>query len=100
MQSNDTDIPEHITPQAIYQMTVEQQEKLLEGLRDRRLSALRQYEEAKRLAAEAEEEKARVTLFKQCEMCEKNITRVIKALDALDERINKMRALRLQLGLD
>lgn len=93
-------LPEHITPQSIYQMNDEQLEKLLDDIRDRRLSSVRLYEEAQRAAQEAAEEKARLALFKQCEMCEKNIIRVDKALEALETRVNKMRALRLELGLD
>lgn len=96
---NDT-VPEHITPRALYDMTAEQQEKLLEGIRERRLSSVRQYEEAQKAAQEAADDKARLALFKQCEMCEKNFIRVDKALTALEERVNKMRALRLELGLD
>lgn len=95
-----TDIPEHITPRALYQMSFDEMEKLLEGIRKRRLSAVRQHEEAVRIAKEATDEKARISLYKQCEMCEKNIERVDKALDALETRVNKMRALRLELGLD
>lgn len=98
--TEDVTVPEHITPQAIYQMTDAQHEKLLEGIRTRRLSAVRQYEAAQKAAAEAKDEKARLSLFKQCEMCESNIIRVDKAIDALETRVNKIRALRLELGLD
>lgn len=100
MTQTPDDIPEHITPQAIYQMTAEAHDKLLEQIRERRLSSVRQYEAAQKAAAEAADEKARLTLFKQCEMCEANILRVDKALDALETRVNKIRALRLELNLD
>lgn len=95
-----TDIPDIITPHAIYTMTAEQHEALLDKIRTRRLSSVRQYEEALKAAQEAADEKARIAMFKQCEMCEKNIDRVDKALSALEDRVNKIRALRLELGLD
>ena len=93
-------VPEFITPQAIYQMTAEQHDALLDAIRERRLSAVHQYEAAQKAAQEAADDKARITLFRQCEMCENNITRVDKAIEALEARVNKMRALRLELGLD
>ena len=92
--------PEHITPVALYQMDDAAIETLLEGIRDRRLSSVRMYEAAQKAAAEAKDEKARLDLMKQCEMCSKNIERVDKAIDALETRVNKMRALRMELGLD
>lgn len=100
MTDTSNDIPEHITPRAIYDMTSDEHEKMLDALRERRLKSVRMYEQAQQAAQEAADDKARAQLWKQCEMCEGNITRVDKALDALETRINKMRALRLQLGLD
>ena len=91
---------EFITPKALYSMNDDAIEDMLEQLRDRRLSAVRLHEQALKAAQEAADEKARLSLFKQCEMATGNITRVDKALDALEKRINKIRALRLELGLD
>lgn len=96
----DTPNPEHITPRAIYQMDNDALDMLLDTVRERRLSSVRQYEAAQNAAKEAADEKARLDLFKQCEMCANNIVRVDKALDALETRVNKIRALRLELGLD
>lgn len=100
MTQDTPDIPEHITPQAIYQMTDEQHEAMLDGLRNRRLNAVRVYEQAQKEAQELADDRARADLMKQCEMCENNISRVDKAIDALETRVNKIRALRMQLGLD
>lgn len=91
---------EHITPHSIYKMPAEELDNMLNSLRKRRLSSVREYEAAQKAAKEAADEKARLALFKQAEMCEKNIIRVDKALDALEQRVMKMRALRLELGLD
>lgn len=93
-------IPEHITPEAMYQMAPGDVEKMLEGIRKRRLSAVRQYEAALVAAKEASDEKARVSLMKQCDMLYNNLERVDKAISTLEDRVNKVRALRLELGLD
>lgn len=92
--------PEHISPRAIYNMTGDELDTLLDGIRERRLSSVRQYEAAQKAAKEAADEKARNALLKQCDMCHNTIVRVDKALASLEERVNKIRALRLELGLD
>jgi hypothetical protein len=96
----DDTAPEHITPHSIYKMPAEQLDEMLDRLRTRRLSAVSEFEAAQKAAQEDADEKARLALFKQAEMCEKNIIRVDKALEALETRVMKMRALRLELGLD
>ena len=98
--TRDDNVPEHIKPAAIYQKTSDQLDKLIEDIRERRLKPVRQHEAAMQAAKEAADDKARLSLLKQCEMCEGNIIRVDKAIDALETRINKIRALRLELGLD
>lgn len=95
-----TTVPEHIVPHDIYKMDTDALEDMLEALRKRRLKSVHEYEAAQKAAQEAEEEKSRNALLKQTEMCVNNITRVTKALDALEVRVNKIRALRLELGLD
>ena len=94
------DVPEHITPADIHAMDTDQLEALLEQIRERRLSSVRAYEQAVATAKEASDAAAAERLMKECAMCANNITRVNKALDALEIRVNKMRALRLELGLD
>lgn len=93
-------IPEHIQPTCIADMSTEQIDKLLESIRERRLRAAKHYEEAQAAKALVAEEKARASLEKQLEMCEGNLSRVDKALDALETRVNKIRALRLEIGID
>jgi len=92
--------PEHITPAALYQMSGDQLDALLVGIRERRLSSVRMYEEAQRISKDNADAKARNDLMKQAEMCASNLERVDKALAALDLRINKMRVLRMTLELD
>lgn len=92
--------PEHITPANIFQLDGDQLDALIENIRERRMSSVRMHEAAVKAAQEAADEKARMALMKQCDMCVNNITRVDKALEALEQRVNKIRALRLELGLD
>ena len=98
--THDTDVPEHIKPAAIYQMNTDQLDELLKVIRERRLQPVKAHEAAMQAAKEASDDKARLSLLKQCEMASSNIVRVDKAIDALETRINKIRALRLELGLD
>jgi hypothetical protein len=93
-------VPTSITPIAMYQMSSEEIETLLDGIRERRLSSVRAYEAAVKASAEAADEKSRMDLMKQCEMLVKNIERVDKAIDALETRVTKVRVLRMDLGLD
>lgn len=93
-------IPEHITPRAMYDMPSAEFDALLEAIRERRLHAVRVHEQAMALAKEQADAKAKEALWKQCEMLANNMERVQKALDAMDERVNKIRALRLELGID
>ena len=95
-----TPVPEHITPKAIYDMSSDELDAMLEAMRERRLTSVRIYEAAVKEAQELADEKARAELQKQCDMCASNIERCQKADDALLTRVNKIRALRLQLGLD
>ena len=92
--------PEHITPKSLLDMSGDQIDTLIEFLQERRLTAVRHYEQAVAAAKEASDEIARDKLEKQCDMCAGNIARVDKALEALESRVNKIRALRLELGLD
>ena len=92
--------PEHITPKAMYDMKGDDIDLLVGYLQERRLVSVRHYEEALAAAKAARDEVARDKLLKQCDMCAGNVARVVKALDALEAHVNKIRALRLELGLD
>lgn len=93
-------VPEHITPKAIYQMSSDAIDALLEGIRKRRLSAAKQHEAAMQAAKEVADDKSRLQLLKQAEMLSNNLVRVDKALEAAEDRVNKIRALRLELGIE
>lgn len=93
-------IPEHIEPKSIRDMTGDELEELLVSIRASRLRGAQIHAEAMQAAKEASDERARASLEAQCTMLQANIERVDKAIIAMDARINKIRALRLELGLD
>lgn len=70
--------------------------QLLDRKREHRLKQVRVYERAKQKAKETEQEKARQQLERQCELFEKDLATVDRALDRLEQRANKIRAFRLQ----
>lgn len=100
MAGNNNTVPEFITPQAIFQMNGDALDALLEGIRKRRLNAAKQHEAAVQAAKAIADDKARLSLLKQAEMLSNNLVRVDKALEAVEDRVNKIRALRLELGIE
>jgi len=92
--------PDFIDPANLTDYDDDEAEAMIEAIRARRLHALRVYELSKQEAAEAKLTKDTVSLEKQCEMLAKDIERTGKALDALEKRVNRIRALRLQLGME
>jgi 3-methyladenine DNA glycosylase/8-oxoguanine DNA glycosylase len=70
--------------------------QLLDRKREHRLKQVRVYERAQQKAKENEQEKARKQLERQCELFEKDLATVDRALDRLEQRANKIRAFRLQ----
>lgn len=95
-----TTIPEHITPQSIFDMSTDALDALLEGIRERRLSAARQHAEAVAAAKAVADDKARLQLLKQCEMLSNALMRLETQIENIETRVNKVRALRLELGID
>lgn len=90
---------EWIDPKNIISMTEEQVDKMMEGIRERRLIAVQTYNQIMAEKERVREERARESLESQAKMLEGNIARVDKALAALDKRVDKIRALRIQVGL-
>ena len=85
-----------IDPANLDEYNDDEAEAMIEGIRARRLHALHVYEMSQREAAEHKHVKDTTTLTKHCEMMAKEIERVTRALDALEKRVNKVRALRLR----
>lgn len=92
--------PDFIDPANLDAYDDDEAEAMIEAIRARRLHALHVYEQSQREAAERKHVVGVETLAKQCEMLGKEIERVTKALDALEKRVNKIRAIRLQLGME
>lgn len=93
-------VPEHITPASLHSIPTAEIEPLLIVIRERRLKAVRVYEKAVADKKKLTDDQAREKLDKQIDMLAKNIKRVDKAIDACEKRVNKVRVLRLQLGLE
>jgi hypothetical protein len=96
----DNKVPDFITRVDINQMNDEQLEALLSGIRERRMVAFIVYEQTLADKEQAATEKALVAI-------DKEITQILKCLDTLDKafekletRINKLRGLRIQAGLN
>ena len=92
--------PDFIDPANLDAYDDDEAEAMIEAIRARRLHALHVYEQSQREAAELKHEKDAASLTEQCRMLAKDIERVGKALDALEKRVNRVRALRLQLGME
>ena len=80
----------------VNELTDNELNQLLDRKREKRLQQVRVYERAKQAAKEQEQEKARKNLERQCELFEKDLATVDRALDRLEQRANKIRAYRLQ----
>lgn len=94
------DIPDFITPKSIATMSDDQLEQLLNLVRLRRMQSAMIYENTKREKEELAQDKARGQLDKKSEQVWNELEKVFKNLDKLELRVNEMRALRIQAGLD
>ena len=79
------------------QMTVIEREVFLDGIRERRLKPVKIYEELSLMQSEAKKEKMEDQWKKALEMFEKDLTRVDKAIETLEARSRKLRALELEI---
>jgi|TARA_R100001530_G_scaffold72874_2_gene51428 hypothetical protein len=81
------------------EMSDEEHEAFIDGIRERRLAPIKAYEEAVLLRAEARKQHLEGQLDKQLEMFEKEMVRAEKVMDALEKRSIKLRAIKLELEL-
>lgn len=88
-----------INPDNILKLTDDEIDAMLDGIRERRLRALRIYQEKEEEKEQKAYDKAAESLDNQRRLLAGNIDRVAKALEAMEKRINKVRALRLQMGI-
>lgn len=93
-------IPEFIKPSDISTFTDEQLDQLINLIRLRRLNSTLQYERTMREKEQLTMSKARDMLDKKCGQVFKEIDRALTVLEKLELRVNEMRALRIQCGLE
>ena len=72
-------------------------DKWLDGIRDRRLAAYRHFEEAEKIRLATEHEALKAMLTKQVHMIEKEKKTLERAIDKVETRAIKIRAIRMQL---
>lgn len=93
-------LPEFITPGDIDRLNDAQLEQLLNIIRMRRLQSTLVYEKTVREKETLTQSRAREMLEKKSEQVWKELDAVFKKLEKLELRVNEMRALRLQAGLE
>jgi hypothetical protein len=93
-------LPEFISQQDISTMTDDQLDQLINLIRLRRLNSTLIYERTMREKEQLTLSKAREQLDKKCGQVWKELDRALTVLEKLELRINEMRALRIQAGLD
>ena len=74
-------------------------DEMLARIRDRRLKLLKAYEEAKALQDAHLEQDQRESLDKALSTVQKDVDKLDRTMDKLEAKINKIRAIRLELGL-
>jgi hypothetical protein len=83
--------------QSVDQLSDEQLDSLLEGIRTRRLAAYKHYEAAQQAKQEAHDDRLRDSLARELRMFEKEHEVILGKLDKLEKRVLKVRAIRLEL---
>jgi hypothetical protein len=78
-------------------MTPEEHEALVVQIRDRRLKPVRVYEELSLMKAEARKEMLEKQWAKQLEMFEKELVRADRAIQKIEMRQVKLRAMKMEI---
>ncbi len=81
----------------ITQMTEDERELLVTKIRERRLAPVRAYEELTAAQALVRKDKLEDTWAKQLTMFEKDLARADKAMETLEKRGTKLRAIMLEI---
>lgn len=92
-------LPDFVRPMDIMNMDDEQLDALLNVLRVRRLTSTMIYERTMEEKQELRESRAKEMLDAKCAQVFTEIERTLKVLDKLELKINEMRALRIQAGM-
>tara|TARA_R100000687_G_C6404117_1_gene143291 strand:+ start:201 stop:485 length:285 start_codon:yes stop_codon:yes gene_type:complete len=81
----------------ILDMSYEEMEAFLSGIRERRLKSVHIYEETELLREQARKLKLDKTLDHELKMCEKELAQLDKVITKVEKRTVNLRAIRLQL---
>ena len=79
------------------QMSEDEREMLVTGIRERRLAPVRAWEELSSMQAEARKEMLEKQWTKALEMFQKDLSRADKTMDTLERRGTKLRAIKLEI---
>ena len=79
------------------QMTEDERELLVTRIRERRLAPVRAYEELTAAQALVRKDRLEIQWTKQLEMFTKDLARADKAMETLEKRGTKLRAIKLEL---
>lgn len=82
------------------EMNEVEQTEFISALRDRRLSPINTYNEILKALHEKKQTKLKEKLDKELKLFDKCLVRVDKYLDELQDRSNKLRAIKIQLDLE
>lgn len=82
------------------EMNEVEQTEFITALRDRRLSPINTYNEILKAAYEKKQTKLKEKLDKELKLFDKCLARVDKYLDELQDRSNKLRAIKIQLDIE
>ena len=80
----------------VNELTDTELNQLIDRKREQRIKTVRVYEHALQAKKQQEQQKAYKEYERQCELFEKDLATLDRALDRLENRANKIRALRLQ----
>lgn len=86
--------------QLFVEMTVPQQEAYLDGIRERRLRSVQVYEQLQQAKRAVKDEATRAKLQKQCNMMDKEIIALNKALEKVEARAVTVTALQQMLNAE
>jgi len=79
------------------QMSEDERELLVNRIRERRLAPVRAYEELSLMQTEARKEQLEKQWAKQLEIFQKDLARADKAMETLEKRGTKLRAINLEI---
>jgi DNA-binding transcriptional regulator YbjK len=90
-QAVNSDTPFH--RKLFVEMTQQEQDAWLEGIRTRRLASVEKHKQLVALKQQAKDERTRKLVEKECGMMEKELAALEKALEKVEARANKVAAL-------